>query len=213
MTRLEEQIAFLVEIDQLKSILRQTPIADGSRRENTAEHSWHLAMFALVLAEHAPDPVDVSRVIMMLLIHDLVEIDAGDTFIYAASDPEIAAAQERAEKAAADRIFSLLPIDQNARLRALWEEFETKESAEARFAKTIDRLQPMLLNQVSGGGSWKTHSITADKTRRLIATTMPPGSILTEFALRIVALAVAEGALLPEAQDVLNQNEPETRQG
>jgi putative hydrolases of HD superfamily len=197
MSRLEEQIAFLIEIDQLKSVLRQTPIADGSRRENTAEHSWHLAMFALVLAEHAPEPVDVSRVITMLLIHDLVEIDAGDTFIYAATDPGIAAAQEQAEQAAADRI-SLLPIDQSARLRALWEEFEAKESADSRFAKTIDRLQPMLLNQVSGGGSWKTHSITADKTRRLIATTMPAGTVLTEFALRLVERAVAEGALLPE---------------
>jgi putative hydrolases of HD superfamily len=213
MTRLEEQIAFLVEIDRLKSILRQTPIADGSRRENTAEHSWHLAMFAMVLAEHSPEPVDVSRVITMLLIHDLVEIDAGDTFIYAASDPNVAAAQERAEQAAADRIFSLLPIDQSARLRALWEEFEAKGSADSRFAKTIDRLQPMLLNQVSGGGSWKTHSITADKTRRLIATTMPPDAILTELALRIVDRAIAEGALLPEANATVKPDDPGTTQG
>jgi putative hydrolases of HD superfamily len=197
-SRLEEQVAFLVEIDQLKSILRQTPIADGSRRENTAEHSWHLAMFAIVLAEHAPEPVDLSRVITMLLVHDLVEIDAGDTFIYASSDPDVAAAQEQAEQAAAERIFSMLPIDQGARLRALWEEFEAKESPESRFAKTIDRLQPMLLNKVSGGGSWAVHAITADKTRRLIATTMPPGTVLTEFALRIVDEAIAAGALLPD---------------
>ena len=121
--RLDEQIAFLVEIDKLKSILRQTPIADGSRRENTAEHSWHLAMFAVVLAEHAPEPVDVSKVIMMLLLHDIVEIDAGDTFVYAAADAAVAAQQEADELAAAHRIFSLLPVDQAARLRAIWDEF------------------------------------------------------------------------------------------
>ena len=199
MSRLEEQVAFLVEIDQLKSILRQTPIADGSRRENTAEHSWHLAMFAIVLAEHAPEPVDIARVITMLLIHDLVEIDAGDTFVYAATSPDVAAAQEAAELVAAERIFSILPIDQGARLRALWDEFEAKETAESRFAKTIDRLQPMMLNQVSGGGSWRVHNITADKTRRLIANTMPAGTVLTELALRIVDRAVADGALLPDA--------------
>ncbi len=199
--RLDEQIAFLVEIDKLKSILRQTPIADGSRRENTAEHSWHLAMFAVVLAEHAPEPVDVSKVIMMLLLHDIVEIDAGDTFIYAAADAAVAARQEADELAASHRIFSLLPIDQAARLRAVWDEFEAKETAESKFAKTIDRLQPMLLNRVSGGGSWTAHGIAADQTRRLIHSAMQPGSILTAFALRIVEEAIAEGLLLPDPND------------
>ncbi len=196
--RLDEQIAFLVEIDKLKSILRQTPIADGSRRENTAEHSWHLAMFAVVLAEHSPEPVDVSKVILMLLLHDIVEIDAGDTFIYAATDAAVAAQQEADELAAAHRIFSLLPIDQAARLRAIWDEFEAKETAESKFAKSIDRLQPMLLNRVSGGGSWTAHGIAADKTRRLIHSTMQPGSTLTAFALQLVDHAVAEGLLLPD---------------
>ena len=199
--RLDEQIAFLVEIDKLKSILRQTPIADGSRRENTAEHSWHLAMFAVVLAEHAPEPVDVSKVIMMLLLHDIVEIDAGDTFIYAAADAAVAAQQEADELAAAHRIFSLLPIDQAARLRAVWDEFEAKETAEAKFAKTIDRLQPMLLNRMSGGGSWTAHGIAADRTRRLIHATMQPGSILTAYALDIVEQALGEGLLLPDPND------------
>ena len=200
-TRLEEQIAFLVEIDKLKSILRQTPIADGSRRENTAEHSWHLAMFAVVLAEHAPEPVDVSTVILMLLVHDIVEIDAGDTLIYAAADAAEPAQQEADEQAAAHRIFSLLPIDQAARLRAVWDEFEAKETAESKFAKTIDRLQPMLLNRVSGGGSWTAHGIAADKTRRLIHSTMQPGSVLTAYALQLVEHAVREGLLLPDPND------------
>ncbi len=196
--RLNEQIAFLVEIDRLKTILRQTPIADGSRRENTAEHSWHLAMFAVVLAEHAPEPVDVSKVIMMLLLHDIVEIDAGDTFIYAAADAAVAVQQAADELAAAHRIFSLLPIDQAARLRAVWDEFEAKETAESKFAKTIDRLQPMLLNRVSGGGSWKVHGIAADQTRRLIQSTMQPGSVLMAYALEVVEEAIAEGLLLPD---------------
>lgn len=200
--RLTEQIAFLVEIDKLKTVLRQTPIADGSRRENTAEHSWHLAMFAMVLAEHAPEPVDIARVITMLLLHDIVEIDAGDTFIYAAADPAVAAQQEADELAAAHRIFSLLPVDQAARLRALWDEFEAKESSDAKFAKTIDRLQPILLNRVSGGGSWKVHAITADKTRRMVRALMPADSVLTDYAFTLIDEAVTDGLLLPDSADV-----------
>lgn len=200
-TRLHEQIAFLVEIDRLKTILRQTPIADGSRRENTAEHSWHLAMFALVLAEHAPEPVDVSKVITMLLLHDIVEIDAGDTFIYAASDPAVAAQQEVDELAAAHRIFSLLPVDQAARLRALWDEFEARQTAESTFAKTIDRLQPILLNRTSGGGSWTVHAITADKIRRMVRSLMPADSVLTDYALTLIDEAIADGLLLPDPDD------------
>lgn len=187
-----------MEIDKLKTVLRQTPITDGSRRENTAEHSWHLAMFAMVLAEHAPEPVDVTKVITMLLLHDIVEIDAGDTFIYASSDATVAAQQAADEQAAAHRIFSLLPIDQSARLRSLWDEFEAKETPESRFAKSIDRLQPMLLNAVAGGGSWTVHSITADKTRRLIASAMQTDSILTHYAYEIIDQAVASGSLLPD---------------
>ena len=159
-------------------------------------------MFAMVLAEHAPEPVDIARVITMLLLHDIVEIDAGDTFIYAASDPAVAAQQEADELAAAHRIFSLLPADQAARLRALWDEFEAKETSDAKFAKTIDRLQPILLNRVSGGGSWKVHAITADKTRRMVRALMPADSILTEYAFTLIDEAVAEGFLLPDTADV-----------
>ncbi len=198
--RLAEQIGFLVEIDKLKTVIRQNLIADGSRQENTGEHSWHLAMCALILAEHANEPVDVARVIQMLLIHDLVEIDAGDTFVYASA--EQIAAQDGIEQVAANRIFGLLPDDQSARLRALWDEFEAKETPEAKFAKSVDRVQPMLLNLASGGGSWERHGITADRPLALINKTVPPGStILAEYAREVIRVSVEVGALLPPAKD------------
>ena len=155
--RLAAQFAFLQEIDRLKGVLRATPIGDASRRENSAEHSWHLAMYALVLADQAGPGVDISRVLMMLLLHDIVEIDAGDVPIHAAHDTEAQAAKERA---AADRIFGLLPADQAAAFRALWDEFEAAESADAVFAKSLDRVQPVLLNHASGGGSWTEYNVT-----------------------------------------------------
>jgi putative hydrolases of HD superfamily len=196
--RLAEQISFLVEIDKLKTILRQNLIADGSRQENTGEHSWHLAMCATVLAEHSNEPIDVAKVVQMLLIHDLVEIDAGDTFVYAT--PEQMAGQEAAESAAADRIFGLLPEDQSVRLRNLWDEFESKATPEARFAKAVDRLQPMLLNLASGGGSWERHGITADRPWALINGTIPPGSeTLAAYARDVIISSVDQGALLPFA--------------
>ncbi len=196
--RLAQQMAFILEIDKLKSVLRQTPIADASRPENTAEHSWQLAMCALVLCEHANEPVNVTRVVEMLLVHDLVEIDAGDMFVYGMNDPVVAAKQEAAELEAADRIFSLLPSEQAAHLRSRWDEFEAKSTPEAKFAKAVDRIMPMVLNHASGGGSWSIHKITADKTRALIDRTMPEGSLrLTEFAHDLINRAVAEGTLAP----------------
>ena len=201
--RLAEQINFVLEIDQLKTILRQTPIGDDSRQENTAEHSWHLALAAIVLAEHANEPVDIGRVVEMLLVHDLVEIDAGDTFVYLAMDEAGRADQEALEQAGADRIFGLLPPDQGARLRAVWDEFESKSSPEARFAKAVDRLQPMLLNRLAGGGSWSKHAITADRTHHLIESTIPGGStVLAAFAHGLIEDAVAEGLLLPAVSPV-----------
>lgn len=194
--RLAEQMAFLVEIDKLKTVLRQNLIADGSRQENTAEHSWHLAMCALVLSEHANEPVDVARVVQMLLVHDLVEIDAGDLFVYGTA--EQMAAQELKEQAAAQRIFGMLPTEQAARLMALWEEFEAKETAESRFAKAVDRVQPMLLNLASGGGSWERHGITADRPMALIDRTVPPGStVLAAYAHEVIRMSVEVGALRP----------------
>src|SRR5688572_887363 len=155
--RLAQQIAFLVEADKLKAVLRRTALIDGSRQENSAEHSWHLALAALVMAEYAPAPVNLVRVLEMLAVHDLVEIDAGDTFAY---DTQNAATKTDREHLAADRIFALLPPDQAVRLRALWEEFEAQESAEAKFANAMDRLQPLLLNAFSGGGSWCNQNLT-----------------------------------------------------
>lgn len=158
--RLDRQLDFLLEIDRLKQVTRASPIADGSRKENSGEHSWHLAVFALVLADQAEPGVSIDRVIRMLLIHDIVEIDAGDVPIHTAAAGS--SAQAHAEAQAADRLFGMLPDDQGAALRALWEEFETGESPDARFAKALDRCQPPLLNFAAGGGSWADYGVTLD---------------------------------------------------
>ncbi|KFE33494.1 HD domain-containing protein [Thioclava atlantica] len=160
MTRLDQQFAFLAEAEKLKSVTRATPIHDASRPENSGEHSWSLALYALVLADHAPEGVDVNRAIRMLLLHDLVEIDVGDVPIHSQNGaahgaPEIAAAEARA----AERIFGLLPQEQGAALLDLWHEFEANESADAIFAKSLDRVQPVLLNHLSGGGSWVEYDV------------------------------------------------------
>ncbi|HYH00236.1 MAG TPA: HD domain-containing protein [Terriglobales bacterium] len=157
--RLQQQIQFIVEIDKLKSILRQSLLCDGSRRENDAEHSWHLAAMASLLQEYATESVDLVRVLKMLLIHDIVEIDAGDTYAY---DPEANVTRAAREQVAADRLFGLLPADQRDDFRALWEEFETGVTAESRYANALDRLQPLLLNYYSEGKSWRAHGVTAD---------------------------------------------------
>lgn len=155
--RLAQQLEFLNEADRLKSVLRGTHLNDGSRKENSGEHSWHIALYALVLAEHANRPVNVDRVIRMLLLHDLVEIDAGDAPIHGDHDP---VEQEQIEQAAADRIFGLLPEDQRGPLRALWEEFEAAESDDAVFAKSIDRVQPVISNLETDGGSWREYDVS-----------------------------------------------------
>ncbi|MGI3171472.1 HD domain-containing protein [Pseudooceanicola sp. C21-150M6] len=162
MTRLDAQMAFLTESDRLKSITRATTLCDASRHENSAEHSWHLALYALTLSEYAPQGVSIDRVIRMLLLHDLVEIDAGDAPIYAQTE-ESKADMERAEQAAADRIFGLLPDDQMAALRDLWQEFEAAETPDAIFAKSLDRFQPPNQNLAAGGGSWTDYNVTFDK--------------------------------------------------
>jgi len=155
--RLALQIEFLVEADKLKNILRRTPLVDGSRRENSAEHSWHLVLFAMVMREHLDGACDLLHTLEMLAVHDLVEVDAGDTFAYDTSGHETKEARERE---AADRIFGMLPSDQGSRLRALWEEFEAQQTLEARFANALDRLQPLLQNARAGGGSWRDHDLT-----------------------------------------------------
>lgn len=159
--RLAAQLAFLTEADKLKSILRATPLADDSRPENSGEHSWHLALFALVLADQAGPGVSIDRVIRMLLLHDLVEIDVGDTPIHSQNGQAHGSAALLArEQAAAERIFGLLPKDIGADLHALWEEFEAAETPDAVFAKSLDRAQPVLLNLASGGGSWRDYDVT-----------------------------------------------------
>ncbi|ETX16549.1 hydrolase [Roseivivax halodurans JCM 10272] len=157
--RLDRQMAFLAEADRLKGIERATRVLGGARFENSAEHSWHLALYALTLGDHAPEGVDRDRVIRMLLLHDLVEIDAGDAPIFGSHDASTTAADE---EAAARRIFGLLPDDQAAELRMLWEEFEAAESADARFAKALDRFQPPNQNLASDGGSWRDYGVTVE---------------------------------------------------
>jgi putative hydrolase of HD superfamily len=158
--RLAAQFAFLEEVDRLKTVLRASPLTDNSRRENSAEHSWHIALFALVLADQAAPGVRLDRVLRMLLLHDIVEIDAGDVPIHAQVDR---AAQDAKERAAAERIFGLLPADQAAEFRALWDEFEAGESTDAIHARSLDRVQPLVLNHAAGGGSWRDFDVTLDQ--------------------------------------------------
>lgn len=154
--RLKKQMDFILEVDRVKNIMRQTYLADGMRKENDAEHSWHLAMMAFILAEYANEDINVLKVIKMVLIHDLVEIDAGDTYAYDTAGNKTKRVREAA---AADRLFNILPSDQAGQLRALWEEFESEDTPEAKFAHTLDKCQPILLNDASGGRSWKEHDV------------------------------------------------------
>ncbi|AGQ98192.1 HD domain-containing protein [Vibrio parahaemolyticus] len=161
MDRLEKQLALLIELDKLKSVLRRTRVKSAEGRlENSGEHSWHVALMAVLMEEHANAPVDICRVMKMLLIHDVVEIDAGDTFVY-----DTAASKEQAEKEikAAERLFGMLPTDQGQELLALWQEFEAAQSDDAKYAKALDRLIPMLLNYHNNGQSWKENSVTREQ--------------------------------------------------
>lgn len=155
--RLAAQLAFVAELDRLKGVERRTSVGGGTRLENAAEHSWHLGVTAPLLAEHAPEPVDVARVVRMLLLHDVVEIDAGDTFAF---DEAGHADKAEREGRAADRIFALLPADQAAEARALWEEFEACTTPEALYANALDRLQGLLQNVLNGGGTWRAHAVS-----------------------------------------------------
>jgi putative hydrolase of HD superfamily len=191
---LADRIRFVVELDQLKQVLRRTVVTDGTRRENTAEHSWHVAMMALVLADTADEPVDPMRVARLLLVHDIVEIDAGDTFVYDTDGQNTKAARERA---AAERLFGLLPDGQGDDLRACWFEFEDGTTTEARFARALDRLQPLLLNHASAGQAWREHGITADQVRAVNAAIEDGSPALWKLAQRLIDDAVTRG-WLPE---------------
>jgi putative hydrolase of HD superfamily len=190
--RLEQQLEFIVEIDQLKSILRRSLLCDGSRRENSAEHSWHLAVMGALLVEYAAEPVDVLRVLKMLLVHDVIEIDAGDTYAY---DSQANETREAREQEAADRIFRLLPPDQAGELRSLWDEFEANNTPESRYALALDRLQPLLLNFHSEGISWKQHGVTVAAVFRRMQPIRTGTPVLWSVVEKIVGEAANRGLL------------------
>ncbi len=194
--RIRQQIVFICEIDKVKQIMRRTLLMDSSRRENDAEHSWHLALMALLLAEYSDEPVDVARVIKMVLIHDLVEIDAGATFLYA-SDRN-AADTRAAEEAAAERIFGLLPFDQGTELKELWQEFEAKQTTDARFAGALDRLQPLLHNYLTRGQAWQDHGIVSEQVLRMNGVIADGSADLWDFARNLIEDAVNKGYLAAE---------------
>lgn len=178
-SRLEQQFAFIEEIDKEKYIGRQTYLADGSRKENDAEHAWHMALMTILLSEYANEEIDVLKTVTMLLAHDLVEIDAGDTYAY---DTEGNKTKEARELAAADRIYGLLPEDQQKKLRALWDEFEAWETPESRFAHTMDCLQPLMLNHASDGISWEEHEVRLSQVLNRNKNTAQGSEALWEFA-------------------------------
>lgn len=193
MDRLNQQLQFIAEAGRLKGVLRQTTLADPARRENSAEHSWHLTVLALTLGEHAPPGTDLARVIAMLAIHDLVEVDAGDLSAYAPQPDQ--ARQLVAERAAADRLFALLPADQAPTMRQLWDEFEERATSEARFARALDRLQPMLENVKVRGGTWRQHRITAADVLAKVALIEDGSPQLGQFARQLIDKAVHDGIL------------------
>ena len=191
--RLRRQMAFVVEIGRVKHVLRRTFTVHGDRNENDAEHSWHLAAMAVVLHEYAGPVVDILRVLKMVVIHDLVEIDAGDTYCYSDYDP---AAKLAAERTAADRIFGMLPAEQAREMSDLWDEFERGRTNEAKFAVALDRLQPLLLNYHSGGKAWLKHGVGKDQVLKRAAPIAEASGDLWEYARDLIETAVSEGILV-----------------
>ena len=160
--RLKRQLDFALEIDKEKSILRQTHLSEHGRRENDAEHAWHMAVMAYILQEYSNESIDIAKTMIMCLIHDIVEIDAGDTYAY---DEQAKLSQKDREEKAKERIFSILPEDQKEKLSAIFDEFEACESAEAKFARAMDNLQPLILNNSNDGSDWKEHGVKAEQVR------------------------------------------------
>jgi len=194
MDRLKKQIEFIVEIDKLKQICRQTVLMDKSRNENDAEHSWHLAVMAILLKEYTKEPVDLEKVMKMVLIHDLVEIDAGDTFCY---DEKANLDKGDREQKAAARLFSMLPEDQGREIHGLWEEFEECETPEARFAAALDRLQPLIHNTRTEGHTWKKGNVTSDKVFARCGRIKDSSDILWDYTTELIKNAVDSGLLKP----------------
>lgn len=195
--RLREQLTFLVEIDRLKTIVRQSPLAAVERRENDAEHSWHLAMMVIVLAEYADEEIDVGHTVQLVLVHDLVEIYAGDTPLY---DDAAAVDQRERETKAAEKLFPILPADQARRLRRLWEEFEERRTPEARFAKAIDRLQPLLLSWMARGRTWRDWDATADEVRMRTSPIADGSAALWKAGRRLIDEGEARGWTASDAE-------------
>ncbi|OWZ82904.1 HD domain-containing protein [Natranaerobius trueperi] len=190
--KLQSQLEFIAEIDKLKTIIRRTKLISENRLENDAEHSWHLAIMAVTLEEYADEPVEISRVIKMLLIHDLVEIDAGDTFIY---DEDMNLSKQERERQAAKRIFGLLPKDQENLFWNLWEEFEEEKTPEARFATALDRLQPIIHNYHNQGGTWKEFNITREQVEKKISKISKGSKKLWEVTEKILTESQEKGYL------------------
>ena len=193
--RWDRQVDFILEIDREKQIERQTHICGYSRREGDAEHAWHMALMAWLLQEYSNQPVDIAKTMVMILIHDLVEIDAGDTYAY---DEEANRTKEEREKKAAERIFGLLPEDQGEKLRQLWEEFEAYETAEAKFAHLLDNFQPLLLNDASGGKSWQEHGVHRSQPMKRNERIPETSEIVWEKMQEIFDRHVEKGTLLED---------------
>ena len=190
--RLQKQLDFILEIDKEKNIFRQTHLSGHGRRENDAEHAWHMAVMAYLLREYANEEVDISRVMLMCLIHDIVEIYAGDTYAY---DTEALQNQKAREDAAKEQIYSLLPQDQKEELIALFDEFEECRTAEAKFACAMDNLQPLLLNNSNDGGDWRAHQVSAEQVRRRQSRTRLGSEVLYQVTENIIRENIQKGSL------------------
>ena len=190
--RLEQQLAFALEIDKEKNIFRQTHRSGHGRNENDAEHAWHMAIMAYLLREYSNEPVDIAKVMLMCLIHDIVEIDAGDTYAY---DAEGLKTQKAREEEAKERLYSMLPEDQKADLTAIFDEFEERKTPEAKFARALDNLQPLLLNNSNDGGDWRNHDVTAEKVYERQSRTREGSEKLFEVTDKILKENIAKGNL------------------
>lgn len=193
--RLKKQLDFILEIDKAKNILRQTHLSGHGRRENDAEHSWHMAIMAVLLKEYANEEVDVLKVITMLLIHDLVEIDAGDTYAYDEKGNE---SRPERERRAADRIYGMLPEDQGWKLRKLWEEFETYESPEAKYAHMLDNFQPLILNDSNDGGDWRSHGVKKSQIYKRNAKTAQGSETVWSYMQELIQNNIDKGNIKDE---------------
>ena len=193
--RFEKQVAFILEADKEKNILRQTHLSGHGRQENDAEHAWHMAMMIYLLKEYANEPIDLAKTMMMALIHDIVEIDAGDTYAYDTAAMETQAERERL---AAERIFGLLPVDQRDELRGLFEEFEAGETAEAKFARTMDNMQPLLLNNSNDGGDWRAHQVTRTQIMKRHARNQLGSEVIGAYTKELIEENIRKGNIRDE---------------